>query len=68
VWQSQLWEWEEMMGEALLSTFTVQAQSSDRWQWQPDPTTCYYVWDSYQLLTSHDSVTLGSTKDLMWHK
>jgi hypothetical protein len=56
------------MGEALLSTFTVQAQSSDRWQWQPDPTTCYYVWDSYQLLTSHDSVTLGSTKDLMWHK
>ncbi|MCI75808.1 hypothetical protein A2U01_0097077, partial [Trifolium medium] len=31
-----------------------QVQSSDRWQWQPDPEQGYSVHGAYQLLTSQD--------------
>ncbi|MCI48729.1 helicase-like protein, partial [Trifolium medium] len=40
VWRRQLRVWEEeMLGEYqfLLLNISMQAQSSDRWQWQPDP-------------------------------
>ncbi|MCI57279.1 O-acyltransferase WSD1, partial [Trifolium medium] len=43
------------------------AQSSDRWQWQPDPDTGYSVRGAYHLLTSHDSVTMDATEGLIWH-
>ncbi|MCI43540.1 O-acyltransferase WSD1, partial [Trifolium medium] len=45
----------------------MQAQSSDRRQWQPDPDTGYSVHGAYHLLTSHDSVTLDAAEDLIWH-
>ncbi|KAK2426689.1 hypothetical protein QL285_025332 [Trifolium repens] len=71
VWRRQLWVWEEeMLGECqyLLFPFTVQAQSSDVWRWQPDPDAGYSIRGAYQLLTSHDSFTLSETDDLVWHK
>ncbi|MCI40087.1 hypothetical protein A2U01_0061319, partial [Trifolium medium] len=37
------------------SCFSLQAQSSDRWQWQPDPDTGYSVRGAYHLLTSQYS-------------
>ncbi|GAU45353.1 hypothetical protein TSUD_84760 [Trifolium subterraneum] len=43
------------------------AQSSDRWQWQPDPVTGYTVWGAYQLLTTHDSVLMDDAEHLIWH-
>ncbi|MCI17153.1 receptor-like protein kinase ANXUR2, partial [Trifolium medium] len=39
-WRRQLWVWEEeMLGECqtLLLNISLQTQSSDKWQWQPDP-------------------------------
>ncbi|GAU10837.1 hypothetical protein TSUD_425350, partial [Trifolium subterraneum] len=70
VWRRQLWVWEEeMLGEcqSLLSNISLQALSSDRWQWQLDPDKCYTVCDAYQLLTSHDSVILSDAEGLIWH-
>jgi hypothetical protein len=64
-----VWE-EELLGECqtLILNVSVQAETPDRWQWQPDPTTAYSVHDAYQILTSQDSVTLGVAEDLLWHK
>ncbi|MCI66106.1 helicase-like protein, partial [Trifolium medium] len=39
-WQRRLWVWEEeILGECqtLLHNLFLQTQSSDLWQWQPDP-------------------------------
>ncbi|PNX63699.1 receptor-like protein kinase ANXUR2, partial [Trifolium pratense] len=55
-WRRQLRAWEEeMLGEcsSLLLNISLQAHSSDRWQWRPDPDTGYSVRGTYQLLTSH---------------
>ncbi|MCI38953.1 heat-shock protein [Trifolium medium] len=51
-----------MLGEcqALLHNLFLQAQSSDIWQWHPDPAIGYSVRGAYQVLTSQDSVTLES--------
>ncbi|CAJ2657379.1 unnamed protein product [Trifolium pratense] len=70
VWRRQLRAWEEeMLGEcqALLSNISLQAISLDRWQWQPDPDTGYTVRGAYQLLISHDLVTMDAADNLIWH-
>ncbi|CAJ2663648.1 unnamed protein product [Trifolium pratense] len=70
VWRRQLRAWEEeMLGEcqALLSNISLQAISLDRWQWQPDPDTGYTVRRAYQLLISHDLVTMDAADNLIWH-
>ncbi|MCI56072.1 heat-shock protein, partial [Trifolium medium] len=60
---------EEMLGECqtLLLNLSLQAQFSDRWQWQPDPDKGYSVRGAYQLLTSQDSVTLDAAEGFIWH-
>jgi hypothetical protein len=66
-----LWAWEEEVlreCQSLLLPFTMQAQSSDVWRWQPDPDVGYSVRGAYQLLTSQDSFTPGEADDLVWHK
>ncbi|GAU41847.1 hypothetical protein TSUD_177580 [Trifolium subterraneum] len=66
VWRRQLRVWEEEMlreCQTLLSTLSLQVVFSDRWLWQPDP----FLRGAYQLLTSHDSVTLDVAEDLIWH-
>ncbi|GAU40604.1 hypothetical protein TSUD_28100 [Trifolium subterraneum] len=52
VWKRQLRE-EEMLGEcqSLLLNLSLQVQSSDRWQWQPDPNTGYTVTTKANLVT-----------------
>ncbi|MCI35054.1 receptor-like kinase [Trifolium medium] len=48
IWWRRLWAWEEeMLGEcqALLHDFSLQAQSSDAWQWRPDPVRGYSAWE-----------------------
>ncbi|GAU22739.1 hypothetical protein TSUD_138630 [Trifolium subterraneum] len=35
--------------------------------WQPDPGIGYTVRDTYQLLTSQDTITLDAAEDLIWH-
>ncbi|GAU42262.1 hypothetical protein TSUD_327400 [Trifolium subterraneum] len=45
-WRRQLWVWEEEMlreCQTLFSLFTLQIQSLDRWQWQPDSVEGYTV-------------------------
>ncbi|GAU16975.1 hypothetical protein TSUD_37330 [Trifolium subterraneum] len=45
-WRRPLWAWEEEMlmeCQALLLNLSLQALSSDRWQWQPDPVGGYTV-------------------------
>jgi hypothetical protein len=61
-----VWE-KELLRECktLHLTETLQVESHDRWQCQPDPATDYAVRDAYQILTSHDSVTLGATEDIL---
>ncbi|MCI49454.1 70 kDa peptidyl-prolyl isomerase, partial [Trifolium medium] len=51
----------------LLLDVSLQEQSSDSWQWQPDPDGGYTVRGAYQLLTSQDSVTLDVAEGLIWH-
>jgi hypothetical protein len=46
----------------------MQVESPDRWQWRPDQGTGYSVCDAYQILTSHEPITLEATEDLLWHK
>ncbi|CAJ2667239.1 unnamed protein product [Trifolium pratense] len=70
VWRRQLRAWEEdMLRECqfLLANISLQAQHSDRWQWQPDPDTGYSVRGVYQLLTARDSVTMDDATHLIWH-
>ncbi|GAU43818.1 hypothetical protein TSUD_248070 [Trifolium subterraneum] len=71
VWWRQLWAWEEeMLGEcqALLHNFVLQDQSLDVWHWWPDPIRGYSVRETYQILTSHQSMPLANVEDLIWHK
>ncbi|GAU29128.1 hypothetical protein TSUD_58940 [Trifolium subterraneum] len=71
VWRRHLWVWEEEMlreCQTLLLNFSFQVQYSDSWHWQPDIDTDYSVRGAYQLLTSHDSVTLGEAETIIWHK
>ncbi|XP_045797597.1 uncharacterized protein LOC123891740 [Trifolium pratense] len=42
-------------------------QTSDRWQWCPDPETSYTVRGAYQILTSQASVILHAAENLIWH-
>ncbi|PNX56522.1 hypothetical protein L195_g049924, partial [Trifolium pratense] len=37
------------------------------WQWQPDPDTSYTVMGAYQLLISHDLITMDVADNLIWH-
>ncbi|GAU15824.1 hypothetical protein TSUD_236400 [Trifolium subterraneum] len=70
VWRRQLRVWEEEMlreCQTLLSTLSLQVESSDRWLWQSDPGIGYTVRGAYQLLMSQDSVTLDAAEDLIWH-
>ncbi|PNX67408.1 hypothetical protein L195_g063503, partial [Trifolium pratense] len=67
VWRRQLRAWEEeMLGEcqSLLANISLQAQASDRWQWQPDLDTGFTVRGAYHLLTTLDSVTLDEADHL----
>jgi hypothetical protein len=59
-----------MLGECqiLLLSVAMQVDSPDRWQWRHDPDTGYSMCGAYQMLTSQDSVTLGTAEDLPWHK
>ncbi|GAU19474.1 hypothetical protein TSUD_77180 [Trifolium subterraneum] len=54
--------------QALLHNFVLQDQSVDMWIWRPDPIRGYSVRGAYQLLTSHQSISLIDTEDLIWHK
>ncbi|GAU48396.1 hypothetical protein TSUD_405410 [Trifolium subterraneum] len=53
---------------ASTSVIEKDSQTSDAWQWQPDPVTGYSVRGAYQLLTSQDPVTLDAAGDLIWRK
>ncbi|GAU31822.1 hypothetical protein TSUD_58230 [Trifolium subterraneum] len=53
--------------QSLLLTLTLQVQSSDWWQWQPDPDEGYTVRGAYQLLTSQVPSTLDDADKLIWH-
>ncbi|CAJ2646720.1 unnamed protein product [Trifolium pratense] len=69
-WRRQLRAWEEeLLGEcqSLLLDISLQDQTSDRWQWSPDPDTGYTVRGAYQILISQDSVTLHDAENLIWH-
>ncbi|MCI14720.1 heat-shock protein, partial [Trifolium medium] len=54
--------------QALLHNFSLQAQSLDTWQWQPDVAKGYSVLDAYQLLTSQEFEPMMTIEDLIWHK
>ncbi|GAU22845.1 hypothetical protein TSUD_282120 [Trifolium subterraneum] len=69
-WRRQLWAWEEEMlreCQSLLSNLSLQAQSSDWWQWQPDPDAGFTVRGAYQLLTSQALVSMDAADKLIWH-
>ncbi|PNX58814.1 receptor-like kinase, partial [Trifolium pratense] len=71
VWRRQLRAWEEeLLGECqlLLSNISLQVQTSDRWQWQPDPDAGYTVRGAYQLLTTIDPVVVDDAEHLIWHR
>ncbi|KAK2409335.1 hypothetical protein QL285_044766 [Trifolium repens] len=55
------------MGErqSLLLNLSLQAQSPDRWQ--SDPNKGYTVRGAYQLLTSQILTSLDDAKNLIWH-
>jgi len=52
----------------LLDGVSVQANSIDRWQWDPDIHDGYTVRGAYQILTDSASSTIDTTRDLVWHK
>ncbi|GAU26303.1 hypothetical protein TSUD_56010 [Trifolium subterraneum] len=43
------------------------AQSSDRWQWRPDPDIGYTVRGAYELLTTQVSATTDDAEKPIWH-
>ncbi|KAK2360961.1 hypothetical protein QL285_086176 [Trifolium repens] len=53
--------------QSLLINLSLQAQSSDRWQWQSDPDKSYIVRGAYQLFISHVSASLDDAENLIWH-
>jgi hypothetical protein len=53
--------------QSLLLTRSLQDQTSDRWQWQPDPDKGYTVRGAYQLLTSHALPPMDDAEKLIWH-
>ena len=52
----------------LLHSVVLQPNISDQWHWLPDIAGCYTVCSGYQLLTSQDSATVGTSNDVIWHK
>ncbi|PNX90389.1 hypothetical protein L195_g046513, partial [Trifolium pratense] len=70
VWRRQIGAWEEEMSgecQSLLLTLSLQDHVSDRWQWQSDLDDVYTVRGAYQLLTTHDVVTLDvATFGALW--
>ncbi|GAU20121.1 hypothetical protein TSUD_140210 [Trifolium subterraneum] len=70
VWRRQLRAWEEeLLGECqtLLLTISLQAHSSDRWLWQPDPGCGYSARGAYQILTAQAVAPLDAASGLIWH-
>jgi hypothetical protein len=70
VWRRQLGGWEEedlRECQSLLLTRSLQDQSSDRWQWQPDLDKGYTVRGAYQPLTSQGAAPMEDAKRLIWH-
>ncbi|MCH91106.1 70 kDa peptidyl-prolyl isomerase, partial [Trifolium medium] len=59
-----------MLGECqtLLHDFSLQAQSSDTWQWRLDHVRGFSVRGAYQLLTTHPIGPVAAVEDLIWHK
>jgi len=66
-----LWAWEEELVveyRTLLHNVVLQPTISDQWQWIPDIVGGYTVRSEYQILTSQDSATMGTSDNLIWHK
>jgi hypothetical protein len=62
------WEENELREcQSLLLTLSLHGQSSDWWQWQPDPDRGYTVRGAYQLLTSQVSASMDGAEKLIWH-
>ncbi|CAJ2670867.1 unnamed protein product [Trifolium pratense] len=70
VWRRRLRAWEEELlreCQLFLLDISLQDQTSDRWQWSPDPDTGYTVAGGYQILTHQASVALHDAENLIWH-
>ena len=61
-----MWE-EEMLEECrqILDGVIVQANTLDRWQWDPDFHDGYTVRGAYQILETQDSSNFDVTRDLV---
>jgi len=61
---------EELLAECrqLLDGVSVQANTIDKWQWDPDIHEGYTVRGAYQILTEAVTSTFDATRDLVWHK
>jgi hypothetical protein len=69
-WRRRLWAWEEeLVGEcrSLLKDIVLQANVSDRWQWNPDIQGGYTVSGVYNILTTPTEPTEAGILDLVWH-
>ncbi|CAJ2643991.1 unnamed protein product [Trifolium pratense] len=70
VWRRRLRAWEEELlreCQFLLLDISLQDQTSDSWQWSPDPDAGYTVAGGYQILTHQTSVALHDAENLIWH-
>lgn len=65
-WRRSLWTWEEEC-RILLHEVSLQATSSDMWQWHLDPTRGYSVHDVYDMLASKQHASVHSNMELIWH-
>ncbi|MCH90341.1 kinesin-like protein, partial [Trifolium medium] len=70
-WRRQLFAWEdELWGEccSVLANILLQVDTSDEWEWLPDPDKAYSVQGAYQVLTSSTAIERNIHGDLIWNK
>ncbi|KAK2414519.1 hypothetical protein QL285_037103 [Trifolium repens] len=70
-WRRRLFAWEEQLWAdccTIVANVVLQVNSSDKWEWLPDPDTGYSVGGAYHLLTHLYPRETSPHSDLIWNK
>lgn len=71
VWRRRLFAWEEESVREcsfLLHNCVLQVNAIDKWSWTIDPSHGYSVKEAYRFIASHETDSVTSIVDNVWHR